>query len=196
MLLTHIDPNARHTFAADRRNGFHLLFVTTDMLKQSYFEPHWVREAGDERSFAALLRWTSVRRDQWQAWGRLAEAIGREAFYQHMRDLMTAEPIAECTGTVVQRQDDIREIVLGEMLAGTDGVVIEELYRHRFASAAARDRFYDWFYTDRNCDSVAALLQIGYNQGTAALGRALDALADDGAAQPGGKKSRKPHVRV
>ena len=181
MLCSHIDPNARHTFAFDQRRGFHILFVTQDMLGHSHFEPHWVREAGDERAFKALLRWISVRRDQWQAWGSLAESVGPAAFYQHMRDLMAAEPVAECVGTLVQRQEDPCEIVLGEMLHGQNGVQMEELYRHRFQSAAAREHFYDWFNTDPNCHSAAALLHIGYAEGTAALGQALDEIAAESA---------------
>jgi len=178
MLPTHIEENEKYKFVIDRRNGLCVVFATQEMMTvNGPVEPLWHRKAGDERSLGALIRWIGVRRACWQDWGRLAEEIGRDAFYQQMRDLMDAQPIAECTGTVVQRQDDANEIVVGEMMQGAAGIQIEELYRHRFPSPAGRNAFYDWFFTDRNCDLAAALLQIGYSQGTAALGEALDEIA-------------------
>lgn len=178
MLPTHIANDEIYTFRIDQRSGLYILFATQEMIgRGGAVEPLWHREAGDLRSLEALTRWVGVRRGKWQQWGRLAETVGRDAFYQHMHDLMTAEPPAICTGTVVQRQDDPHEIVFGEMLHGMTGVYIEELYRHRFGTPQARDSFYDWFFTDQNCDSAAALLQIGYSRGTAALGDALDEIA-------------------
>lgn len=180
MLPTHIEENEFYTFAVDQRRGHHVVFATQEMMtRNGSVEPLWHREAGDERSLRALRRWVGVRRDRWQEWGRLAECIGTAAFYQHMRDLMAAEPVEECTGTVVQHGDDPQEIILGEMMHGLRGVHIETLYRHRFVSPAARSSFFDWFYTDRNCDLAAGLLQVAYSKGTAELGRRLDELVAD-----------------
>lgn len=181
MLTSYIAQDEFYKFVIDRRSGLRIVFTSQEMMeRKGQVEPLWHREAGDQRSFEALIRWAGVRRAKWQIWGELAETIGRDAFYQHMRDLMAAEPVVECTGTVVQRQEDPCELVMGEMMHGITGIQVEELYRHRFASPQARDSFYDWFFTDRNCGLAAALLQIGYSHGTSALGDALDEIAAQG----------------
>ena len=180
MLPTHIQENEFYTFVIDQRHGHYVVLTSQEMLsREGPVEPLWHREAADERSFDALLRWVMVRRGRWQEWGQLAEALGPTAFYQHMRERMAVEPLEECTGSVLQREDDPREIVLGEMMHDPRGLHIEELYRHRFASPKARERFFDWFYTDRNCDSTADLLLIALNEGTAQLGRRLDEIATE-----------------
>ena len=182
MLPTYIEVNEKYRFVIDNRNSLCVIFATQAMMNAKVpTEPLWHREAGNDESMRALVRWVGIRRAHWQEWGRLAEAIGRDAFYRHMHDLMTAEPPALCTGTVVQRQADPREIAIGEMMHGPAGLHLEMLCRHRFASPAACDRFYEWFLTDRNCDLADPLLQIAYSQGTAALGQVLDELATDGA---------------
>lgn len=46
----------------------------------------WHPEAGDLRSLEVQIRWVGARRGKWQQWGRLPETVGRDAFYQHMRE--------------------------------------------------------------------------------------------------------------
>jgi len=178
MLQAHIEENEKYSFVVDRRDRLMIVLVTQDMLTvQGAVEPLWHREAGDDRSLNALLRWVAVRRARWQEWGALAQAIGRSAFYMHMRDLMAAEPVSEVVGTVVQPQEDPCEIAMGEMTQGPAGMCIEVLYRHRFSTDQARNNFFDWFYMDENHKLAEALLQIGYCEGTSALGEALDQIA-------------------
>ena len=193
MLPEHISQDEKYKFVIDNRQGFYIVFVPGYLFgHHTPFEPLWHRQAGDERSFRALVRWVGVRRARWQEWGRLAEALGRNAFYQHMHDLMIAEPVAECVGWTVQGLDDPHEVGMGEMIQGPNGLQTEELYRHRFKSAAARDRFFQWFYSDENFNCAPALLQIGYSRGTAELGKTLDELAEEvPKAQPRAKGKRK-----
>jgi hypothetical protein len=191
MLPTHIE-NENYRFVIYNRNPLCILFASQAMINARVpTESLWHREAANKESMRALARWVGVRRASWQEWGRLAEAIGRDAFYRHMHDLMIAEPPALCTGTVVQRQDDPREIAMGEVTHGASGMRFEVLYRHRFASPAASDRFYDWFLTDRNCDLADSLLQIAYSKGTAALGKILDDLAAETAKPLNGAERRR-----
>jgi hypothetical protein len=193
MLPINIEEDETYKFVVNRERSLCIVFARPEMtIVNGPVEALWHREAADERSLRALIRWAGVRRARWQDWGRLAEEIGREAFYQHMRDLMATEPPAECTGTVVQREDDPQEIVMGEMMHGAAGIHVEELYRHRFPSSAARDAFYDWFCTGRNCDLAADLLQIGFSQGTAALGEVLNEIA----AGPLGRAERRCRAKT
>lgn len=180
MLLSHIDNTEPYRFVIDRRNTLCIVFATQAMLEfNGPVAPLWHREAGNAQSLDALIRWVAVRRDRWQEWGRLAEALGREEFYQHMRQRMEAEPPALCTGTVVQCQDDPVEVMFGGMMHGPQGLFLEPLYTHRFASPEARDSFYGWLWSDGNHELADSLVHIAFTAGTAELGRELDRIAAD-----------------
>ncbi|MDH7971286.1 hypothetical protein QH494_03760 [Sphingomonas sp. AR_OL41] len=178
MLLSHIDDTEPYRFVIDRRTTLCIVFATQAMLEHNgMVEPLWHREAADARSLDALVRWVAVRRNRWLEWGQMAEALGQPAFYQHMRDRMEIEPIAERTGTMVQKRDDPAEILISDMLHGPQGMFTEPLYLHRFRSAAARKAFYDWFYSGENHEDIEALVQVAFAHGTEVLGRILDEIA-------------------
>lgn len=178
MLPPFIDNTERYRFVIDRRNTLCIVFATQAMLEANGpVTPLWHREAGDARSLDALIRWVAVRRDRWQEWGRLAEALGAEAFYAHMRERMAVEPIAERTATIVQRQDDPNEILIGEMMHGPQGLFVEPLYVHRFATPEALAAFYDWFNAEQNYQDVEGLVRVAFGEGTAVLGGILDKIA-------------------
>ncbi len=176
MIQAHIEKNLHHEFQLDDKYGLHMIFVSQDMLGTGkVFNPHWAREFANRASREAVCRWTSHRRDQWQAWGELAEAIGRDAFYKHMEQMMAAEPPELVAGNVVHRCDDDTDVILGEMLHGRQGGTrIEGLHRHRFADAATRDRFYDWLYAGDIQLLSKCLINMIYAEGTAAVSEAID----------------------
>lgn len=188
MLPEHIDEDGRYQVLADETRGLYLLLVTADMLERPVpFTPLWAIPCGDYETYLALRRWLSVRRDRWQGWGELAEALGHEAFDRHMRALIGAEPLQHAIATVVQNTHDPLELLLGEQVESVAGRGVEILYRHRFASADARAGFDRWFGTRRNFLAVEELLKVGYARGTRALGALLDELA----AQPTPKRQRR-----
>lgn len=189
MLQDRIDNDEHYRILIDHRNPLRIVLATQAMLEaKGPVEPLWDREAGDARSMAALLRWVAIRRDRWQEWGQLAEALGPAAFYQHMRERMDAEPPAECIGTMVTRLDDAHEIAISESMHGPHGLFYQPLYVHRFVSPGARDRFYDWMYCDDNIHAVDALARLGYADGALALGKALDRIAED---RPAGNRAER-----
>ncbi|QXQ06127.1 hypothetical protein KX816_18390 [Sphingosinicellaceae bacterium] len=151
MLLQHIDDSGSHLFVGDIRDGYLFVLLTRAMFERGgHINPLWGRAATDRRTFDELGRWLSIRRDQWPAWGRLAEAVDHEAVGRHMSKLLTETPIAEVIGTVVRKHEDPVEVVFGEMLFSRNGTDFEEVYRHRFTTSAARDRFRDWMFTHDN----------------------------------------------
>jgi len=180
MLQDRIDNDSEpYRILIDSHHPHRLLLVTRAMLeRRGEVEPLWHRDAADARSFKALIQWTAIRRDRWQEWGQLAECLGHRAFYQHMRERMEIEPVAECIGTLVTRRDDPVEIMIGESMHGPLGLFTQPLYVHRFASPAARDRFYDWLFADENVHAMNDLAALGYADGALALGKALDRIAD------------------
>lgn len=176
-----IQYNERYIFVVDRGQGYHLAFVSPEMLsrvKSEPVEPHWYFECGDERSLDAALRWFAVRRSLWANWGRLVTTAGRQVFSRHIAQLMADDPIAEVLGTMVNRDDDPCVMSMGQMLAGPTGLRTEILVQHRFKSAAARDLFFDWFATDRNSDDAGPLLNLAFEKGTDALSAILDDAAE------------------
>jgi hypothetical protein len=178
MLPAQIEENENYKFVIDHGNPLCVVLASQALLAANTpVQPLWHREAGDQRSFDALIRWIGVRRARWQEWGRLAEALGRDRFYLHMAERMALEPIRECVASVVQPLDDPRALRIGEMLNGATGMVIEELYVHHFDTAAKRKQFLDWFYTADNCDHAGALIQVAYSHGTTVLGEMLDQIA-------------------
>lgn len=185
MIPARIDADTEnHTFLRDERAGFHLVFVSRESRKQNPFTPHWVGTCGNGESLEAMVRWMAVRRDQWQAWGELAERIGPQAFAKHMDDLLKAEPLVRVEGALIQRQDDPTQLGLGEMLTGPKGVRLEVLHVHTFRSAEACQAFHDWFHSGRNHQTAGALLSIAYSAGTDELGAALDDIAAERLATP------------
>lgn len=192
MLIDRIDNTEPYRIIIDSHTPLRIVLTSQAMLERGgMIEPLWHRDAADVRSFNALLHWTAIRRDRWLEWGQLAEALGRPAFYQHMRERMEIEPPAECIGTVVTRLDDPAEILIGESMHGPQGLFTQPLHSHRFASPAARDRFYEWMYSDDNVHAVNALCQLGYAKGAIALGDRLDEIAASSPADTRAERRRR-----
>lgn len=177
MLPKKIDYDGPYVFkgAPDR---LHIVFASREAFLETPVKALWAREVANLRTLLALQRWVAVRRDLWEDWGRLAETDNRDAIVAHMEKLLAEQPIGEVMGTIVRRIDgDDRLISLGEMVFGAGGLRMEELYRHRFATAQARDRFLDWFHTGDNMQAAEELVHVGFCLGTDAVGRALDRIA-------------------
>ena len=66
----------------------------------------------------------------------------------------------------------------------------------RFASPDARDRFYEWLYSDDNIGAVDALAQLGYAEGAIALGKALDRITELTTAGNRAERRRRAKVEV
>lgn len=178
MLPASYDDNAAYAVLADRRQGFHFVLTSQELLSQPQpFDPLWVFECGDQRSMNAAGRWLAVRRGQWQEWGELAEKEGRRALGQHMADLMAQEPIGEVQWTLVQSAPDPRMLILGEVVLTHDGPRHEILYQHRFSTTGKRKRFYDWFHDNANNGGPESLINVGVEQGTAVLATKLEEIA-------------------
>lgn len=185
MIPARIDADTEnHYFLRDERAGFHLVFVSREAKKQNPFMPHWVAPCGNKESLDAMCRWTSVRRDQWEVWGELAERIGHRAFAKHMDDLLKAEPLVRVEAALLQRQDDPVQVGIGEMLTGPEGMRLEVLHVHTFQSVEACEAFHGWFHTGRNHEAAGALLNIAYSAGTDELGDVMDRIAADFLAKP------------
>lgn len=196
MLLPHID-NTEHYLIISHRESFSLRLVTQTMLKQtSRVDALWHRVAGDTASFDALLRWCAIRRDRWQEWGQIAEALGRDTFAEHMRERMDAEPVGVCLGTLVRRMADPREILLSDAMQGPQGMFEEPLATHRFASPTVRDRFFEWLFTDDNIDQLNSLSSLGYREGAVALGKSLDEIAATPAAPSPANRRRRSRIKA
>lgn len=195
MLPAHIEENENYKFVIDHGNPLCIVFASQALLAaNASVQPLWHREAGDERSFKALVRWIGVRRARWQEWGRLAEAVGRDRFYRHMHERMAAEPIGECVASVMQPLDDPRALLVGEMLNGPTGLVTEELYVHHFDTPAKRKQFLDWLYTDDNFNHAGTLIQVAYSHGTTVLGEMLDQIANGPRRSKANGKTRRGAV--
>lgn len=178
MLPNSIDCNERFKFLTDTRQGYYLLFATAEMLAQTGGRaPLWHMECADRNSMDAALRWVEIRRNLWPAWGAMITKKGFEPFRKHLAKLMRKEPIELILASVVKKLADPCEIALGQLMDGTRGVRTEIIYRHRFATAEARNRFFKWFVPDMmKIDDVIA---VGFNSGTTALSEALDDIAND-----------------
>lgn len=185
MIPRRIDADAEnHFFLRDERQGFHLVFVSREAKKQNPFMPHWVGPCGNAESLEAMVRWMAVRRDQWQAWGELAERIGHQAFARHMDDLLKAEPLVRVEAALIQRQADPTQIGIGEMTAGPDGMRLEVLHVHTFRSVEACDAFHDWFNSGGHHELTADLVGLAFACGTDELDAVLDDIAADWLEQP------------
>ena len=193
MLPAIIDRNEHFQIILDDTRGFHALLVSADQLGGSNpMVPLWFGTCLDGVTLSALARWVGFRRDQWQAWGALAERIGRNAFAQHMHQMFAAEPLENVMGTTMTLQVDPLEVTIGEQLQDSFRMRTELIYRHRFASAAMRDRFDRWLHTGDNFQALERLVHLAYSQGTKALGLELDRLA---AAPVAAAKRGKPRKR-
>ena len=178
MLPAIIDRNEHFQIILDDTRGFHALLVTADQLGGSNpMVTLWVGTCLDDATLSALARWLGFRRDQWQDWGKLAERIGHEAFAQHMHAMMVAEPPEHVLGATITLHADPRELTIGEQLQGGSGMRSELIYRHRFASAAMRDRFVRWLPASDDFHVLERLVQLAYSEGTKALGLELDRMA-------------------
>lgn len=178
MLPAIIDRNEHFQIILDDTRGFHALLVTADQLGGSNpMVPLWVGTCLDSATLSALARWLGFRRDQWQGWGMLADRIGHKAFAQHMHEMIVAEPLENVVGTTMTLQADPREVTIGEQLQDSFRMRTELIYRHRFVSAAMRNRFDRWLHTGDNFHALEGLVHLAYSQGTKALGLELDRLA-------------------
>lgn len=178
MLPAIIDRNEHFQFVLDDTHGFQALLVVAGQLGVSMPSmPLWVGTCLERRTLLALTRFLGLRRDQWQRWGRLAGCIGEKAFAQHMHAMMVAEPLEHVLGATITLHADPRELTIGEQLQGGSGMRSEPIYRHRFASAAMRDRFVRWLQASDDFHVLERLVQIAYSEGTKALGLELDRLA-------------------
>lgn len=193
MLPANIDRNEQFSIVLDDERGFHALLVVGDALgRPEPFVPLWVGTCQDAGTLYALARWLGVRRAEWQKWGKLAERVGTHAFARHMQELIAVEPLGHVVATVLTLQDDPRELTIAEQTQDVAGTRTELIYQHRFADAAARDRFNRWFQTDANFNALEALVQLAYSEGTKSLGVELDRLA---VATFATGKRRKPQRR-
>ena len=127
----------------------------------------------------AALRWVEIRRDRWPAWGAMITTKGFSTFRKYLAKLMKNEPIEAVIGSVVQSLADPCEIALGQLLDGSKGIRTEIVYRHRFATAEARRRFFKWFTRTFSSANLDPLIEIGFKSGTTALSDALDDIAGD-----------------
>lgn len=180
MLPTSIDYNERFKFLTDTRQGHYLLFATTEMLSQSGGRaPLWHMECADQRSMEAALRWVEIRRSEWPTWGAMVTTKGFPFFRRHIAKLMKRQPIEAVLACVVQKLVDPCEVGIGQLLGGDSGVRTEIVYRHRFATAEARKRFFSWFNRNLDSSKVDELLAVGFKSGTTGLADALDDIAGD-----------------
>lgn len=180
MLPASIHCIERFEFLTDTNQGYYLLFATSEMLSQRGGRaPLWHMECADRRSLDAALRWVEIRRDQWPAWGAMVTTLGFPIFRQHFEDLMEKEPIEAILASVVQKLADPCQIGLGQLLGGEKGVRTDIVYRHRFATARAKSRFFKWFNRHLTSSKVDELIALGFKSGTTALSDALDDIAGD-----------------
>lgn len=176
MLPRIIDQNAGdHAVLADRKGGrFHVLFVSRRELKNNPFHPHWVRECASEAVMNGLIRWFAARRDRWQEWGDKAEAIGIDAFWDHMEGVLAAEPLALVQGVMVRELADPYEVGIGELLIGKDGPRCETLYVHRFASVELCASFLYWYRREGVYGPLGEMVQFAWSYGTDELGDLME----------------------
>lgn len=180
MLPTSIDCNERFKFLTDTSQGYYLLFATSEMLSQrGGTAPLWHMECADQSSMDAALRWVEIRRDLWPAWGAMVITKGFPTFRKHLAKLMKKEPIEAVCACVVQKLADPCELALGQLLGGNLGVRTEIVYRHRFATVEARDRFFKWFNRNLDSSKLDELVAVGFKSGTTQLSDALDDIAGD-----------------
>ncbi len=110
---------------------------------------------------------------------------------------MADHPIEVVQATLIQPEQDPCLISIGEVLNGEAGLRTEILVEHRFPSAAARGRFFDWFTTGQNYRQAEALIEIAFESGTNALSQVLDDLAKPAAPNERlTKTSRKSRVKA
>ncbi|KQN92144.1 hypothetical protein ASE90_05295 [Sphingomonas sp. Leaf67] len=189
-----IDPATEtYFFKMSALRGHHMLFVTQAMETQNPCTPLWVGACPDERSLNAFARWLAVRRDEWAAWGRQVESTGYEAFDRYLRARIGAEPYGEADATIVRIAQGSREVIIGQSVSGPFGYGEEMLYRHVFRTPKARKRFLAWLDRDGSLSRMHELVALAFHRGTAALGEALDEIADrSGTGKPSGEQRRQP----
>lgn len=189
-----IDPATEtYFFKMSALRGHHMLFVTQAMETQNPCTPLWVGACPDERTLNAFARWLAVRRDEWAEWGRQVERTGYEAFDRYLRARIEAEPYGEANATIVRIAQGSREVIIGQSVSGPVGYGEEVLYRHIFRTPKARKRFLAWLDRDGSLSRMHELVALAFHRGTAALGEALDEIADrSGTGEPSGEQRRQP----
>lgn len=178
--MTFADPShATHfCFAIDPQDPLRIIFGPHAILAQEReAEPVWQHETPTVRLLDAMIRWLSLRRDRWDAWGRLAELVGPPAIVKHMRQEMAAEPVATRPCTVIQYPDDPTYLLIGEMTHGAHGFAVQPLHQHRFATAAARERFRNWLDMSGD-EGLDALLRGTLLAGATSVAAAIDRIAE------------------
>lgn len=169
-----------HFVLAGRKGGrLFLVFVS----RKASGKTLYVRECGNRATLEALQRWFTMRHDRWQAWAELAEAIGEEAFHNHMEAALAAEPPELVAGTSIRPLDDPREIAIDEVFQAAGGLRGETLHVHSFPSSEMRSHFLHLCQSDGSDRIGEKVLTIGWSEGSDALGRLLDQMAADAAAR-------------
>lgn len=178
MLPATIDNNQPYAIVTADCEDFLIIFGRKDLERPDQsIEPLWGMKCRDETSCEAACRWFLVRRALWQSWGRLIEGDGAAAYDEHIRRLMAAEPFGPVQATLIQADPEPRVLNLGDMVWTHQGIRSEILYSHRFSTPGKRKRFYDWLVDNVSSDRPARLMDVGVNQGTAALAKALECIA-------------------
>lgn len=165
-------------FALDDRNGYHLLFVTKEMLGKSRpFTPLWALPCRDAAAAKVFSRWLAVRRNQWANWAKMAQTMTPLDFDTYMGELLAAEVLMEVESTMLRQYPDGYELAFSHVFEWGRDIRVEEVVRHKFGSRQAYEGFVDWLNTGNNMLAIEALVQIAFSEGTDAFGEALDRLA-------------------
>jgi hypothetical protein len=173
-----IDPDEALRFAIDDRDGFNLLFVTTEMLEGPQpFTPYWVFACADLATIKAMSRWVAVRRKHWPIWAEMARSMTPTEFDSYMRGLIAHEPAMHVGGTMVKHNPEELSVAFLHVLESGTETRAEEVIRHRFASAEAYEGFLTWLNSGENVLAAGELVQLAFREGTDALGQTLDHLA-------------------
>jgi len=173
-----IGPDETCHFAIDNRDGFNLLFVTTEMLEGPQpFTPYWVFACGDLATVKAFSRWVAVRRNHWPMWAEMARSTTPGEFDTFMRGLIAEEPAMHVGGTMVKHNPEELSVVFLHVLESGTATRTEEVIRHRFASAEDYEGFLTWLNSGENVLAAGELVQLAFSEGTEALGQMLDHLA-------------------
>ncbi len=146
MLPDAFDDNAIYDLRATDSQGFHIVLVRNDALVTSEgIDPLYVFTCGDRFSLDAAWRWFSVRRALWQEWGKMAEDEGPAAIIAHIKRLQLADPIGVLESSIFQAAKEPKVLNIGDVVLTANGMRMEILYRHRFATPGKRKRFLAWF---------------------------------------------------
>ena len=173
-------PTSDYSFAVLKQPSLKILLVTDALMERArtqQTEPLWYIEVGDENSLQGLVRWLRYRRSEWQSWGDLAVKQGHLALDKLLAQLIEQDPPAERIGFLMRGGETENELVVGEVLAKTEGSAERPYLKHRFASQELRQAFEQWILSGGADEKGHDLLELGLNQGSTSLGERLDEIA-------------------